>query len=94
MDEQFKVARARLQVENNRYYFMQSRRYPQPMEMVIERRYVNVKDIKFTEEELPKEVVRVRLECYSYWYHDDEDAAIYVVEHEGKFGVFANLQAT
>lgn len=91
-DNQIQVARVPLQIENNRYYFMQSRRYPE--DMIIERRYVNLKDIKFTEEELPKEVVRVRLECYSYWYHDNEDASIYVVSHEGKHGVFANLQAT
>ena len=55
MDNEIKVARVPLQVEGNRYYFMQSRRYPE--EMIIERRYVNIKDIKFTEEELPKEVV-------------------------------------
>ena len=91
MDKDIKVARVPLQVDGNRYYFMQSRRYPE--DMIIERRYVNLKDIKFTEEELPKEVVKVRLECYSYWYNDDEDAAIYVVSHEGKHGVFANFQA-
>lgn len=91
MGQEIKVARVPLQVEGNRYYFMQSRRYPE--EMIIEKRYINIKDIKYTEEELPVEVVRVRKECYNHWYNSDEDAAIYVVSHEGKHGVFANFQA-
>jgi hypothetical protein len=70
---------------------MQSRRYPE--DMIIEKRYINIKDIKFTEEELPTQVAIVGRECYNHWYNSDEDASIYIVSHEGKHGVFANHQA-
>jgi hypothetical protein len=88
---EIKVARQPLQVEGTRYCFNQAKRYPQ--EIVSVKRYVNINDINLTEDQLPQAVSRAKAECLNYWYHDDVDAAIYIITHEDKHGVFTNHQA-
>jgi len=85
------VAHQTLQVEGNRYCFNQSKRYPE--EIISVKRYVNINDINLTEDQLPDTIKRVQRDCLNNWYNDDNDASIYVVKHEDKYGVFANHQA-
>ena len=85
------VAHQTLQVEGNRYWFNQSKRYPE--EIISVKRYVDINDINLTEEQIPDTIKRVQRECLNNWYIDDNDASIYVVKHEDKYGVFANHQA-
>ena len=85
------VAHQTLQVEGNRYCFNQSKRYPE--EIISVKRYVNINDINLTEEQIPDTIKRVQRDCLNNWYIDDNDASIYVVKHEDKYGVFANQQA-
>lgn len=85
------VAHQTLQVEGTRYCFNQSKRYPE--EIISVKRYININDINLTEEQLPDTIKRVQRDCLNNWYVDDNDASIYVVKHEDKYGVFANHQA-
>jgi hypothetical protein len=85
------VAQQTLQVEGNRYCFNQSKRYPE--EIISVKRYVNINDINLTEDQIPDTIKRVQRDCLNNWYNDDNDASIYVVKHEDKYGVFANHQA-
>jgi hypothetical protein len=85
------VAQQTLQVEGNRYCFNQSKRYPE--EIISVKRYVNINDINLTEDQIPDTIKRVQRDCLNNWYNDNNDASIYVVKHEDKYGVFANHQA-
>jgi hypothetical protein len=85
------VAQQTLQVEGNRYCFNQSKRYPE--EIISVKRYININDINLTEDQIPDTIKRVQRDCLNNWYVDDNDASIYVVKHEDKYGVFANHQA-
>lgn len=85
------VAHQTLQVEGNRYWFNQSKRYPE--EIISVKRYVNINDINLTEDQIPDTIKLVQRDCLNNWYNDDNDASIYVVKHEDKYGVFANHQA-
>jgi len=85
------VAHQTLQVEGNRYCFNQSKRYPE--EIISVKRYVNINDINLTEDQIPDTIKLVQRDCLNNWYNDDNDASIYVVKHEDKYGVFANHQA-
>ena len=85
------VAQQTLQVEGNRYCFNQSKRYPE--EIISVKRYININDINLTEDQIPDTIKHVQRECLNNWYNDDNDASIYVVKHEDKYGVFANHQA-
>ena len=85
------VAHQTLQVEGNRYCFNQSKRYPE--DIISVKRYVNFSDINLTEDQIPDTIKRIQRECLNNWYNDDNDASIYVVKHEDKYGVFANHQA-
>ncbi len=85
------VAHQTLQVEGNRYWFNQSKRYPE--DIISVKRYVNINDINLTEDQIPDAIKLVQRDCLNNWYNDDNDASIYVVKHEDKYGVFANHQA-
>ncbi len=85
------VAQQTLQIEGNRYCFNQSKRYPE--EIISVKRYVNINDINLTEDQIPDTIKLVQRDCLNNWYNDDNDASIYVVKHEDKYGVFANHQA-
>jgi hypothetical protein len=85
------VAHQTLQVEGNRYWFNQSKRYPE--DIISVKRYVNINDINLTEDQIPDTIKLVQRDCLNNWYNDDNDASIYVVKHEDKYGVFANHQA-
>ena len=85
------IAHQTLQVEGNRYWFNQSKRYPE--DIISVKRYVNINDINLTEDQIPDTIKLVQRDCLNNWYNDDNDASIYVVKHEDKYGVFANHQA-
>jgi len=85
------VAHQTLQVEGNRYWFNQSKRYPE--DIISVKRYVNINDINLTEDQIPDTIKLVQRDCLNNWYNDDNDASIYVVKYEDKYGVFANHQA-